>query len=102
MVTSMLEKKTVTQLAHDDWGGLYDEIEAGGQVHTIEYKKEEPINFNHMIFNPVHVNRELSVDIGLALEGMASINLDIRYYSHLCISNSTENKSVRAFVPTYE
>src|SRR5690606_10110435 len=78
------------------------EIEAGGQVHTIEYKKEEPINFNHMIFNPVHVNRELSVDIGLALEGMASINLDIRYYSHLCISNSTENKSVRAFVPTYE
>jgi hypothetical protein len=92
--------KTVEQLAHDDWGGLFNECISGNAL-VINFERNSE-NYNHMIFKPVGIQDMgdgMGVSFGLALENFVGLNFNPRYFNVLTVSNNTEGKSFKITTP---
>jgi hypothetical protein len=95
--------KTIDWLAHDDSEGLFNMLLAG-EAFQIDYERVEPVNYNHVMYKTPNIQgmgSGLGVSFGLALENLVSLGFSTGYYNYVCVSNNSEGKTFKAFVPSY-
>lgn len=86
---------TIKQLMHDDWDLVGDLIESG-KAKGIDFEKNKKYSGpGHHIFDPVGMQDKYGADLGTALEGYVSINMDPEYWNLVVVKNQSEDKMVK-------